>query len=452
MDDMFILALAADVYFSKEENKRSGKHSSQTAEDVFVEAYEHVAIPVSLTSVVNAAMFSIMTISDIPCVQLTAVTAVLSVILLYMTMMTSFAAAIVLDFKRQINSHNDIMCCFENLTHALEEVKPKMVTKADKEKAAEEVPDRGQTLPNLKHLMWDSGYEPMMRSLSGRAVILIISLTLFILSCVGLSMMEVGLGLEEFFPNNSMGYRFSILRSEFFPAWPAQMNWGEVKYYDADVQLELIEQFEDVTGTKRITSIDTDVLWTASVAEWSMTAAYDTGYCDSSNALTSGNCGPKLNSLCTGTWVENTKNLKLTDSGGVCRSGADLAEVDSSYDTSLEYCPVLDLSEANYAKCISLYKNMTNLYSVLSPGLSMSDDGITPSTPIKYSHASASSMFTYDLFSTEDYVKMIEDARKGCDESNGPRCWVSGIAFEYWEQYITIGKTLTYLPLPPASF
>jgi predicted RND superfamily exporter protein len=229
MDDMFILALAADVFFSKEENKRNGRHSNQSAEDIFVEAYEHVSIPVSLTSVVNASMFSIMCISDIPAVQLTAVSAVISVILLYITMMTSFAAAIVLDFKRQISNHNDVMCCFENINHALAKVKPavakagKVINEEDKDDD-----DESQTLPNLKHFLWDHGYEPMMRSLSGRVVILVLALVVFILSCVGMSMMEVGLGLEEFFPNNSMGYRFSILRSQYFPAWPAQINYGQV--------------------------------------------------------------------------------------------------------------------------------------------------------------------------------------------------------------------------------
>jgi len=433
MDDMFILALAADVFFSKEENKRNGRHNMETAEHIFIEAYENVGIPVSLTSVVNAAMFSIMTISDIAAVKLTAITAVISVILLYLTMMTSFAAAIALDFKRQIENRNDVFCCFDNYAIAVSKVDPKL-----KAKKMEEEEKDGQTLPQLKHFFWDRGYAPMMKSIVGRVLILVIALVLFILACVGLSQMQIGLGLEEFFPEGSLGNRFASLQSEFFPTWPAQMNWGKVKYYDKDTQLDMMEQFEDVVLGKRVTTIDTDYLWTASVAEWSMIADYDLGYCDSSSVLTSGNCGPVLSTTCTGTWVENTPELRLAREGGVCRSGSELAAVNSSYDTTKEYCPVLHLSEADYAMCVGLYVNYTLLYSTLAPGFALEDDKMTPQVPIKFSKASGSTMFTYDLDSTEAYVSMISDARDACDDSSGPHCWVSGIAFEYWEQYITI--------------
>jgi hypothetical protein len=432
MDDMFILALAADVFFAKEENKRNGRHNMNSAEEIFIEAYENVAIPVSLTSVVNAAMFSIMTLSDIAAVKLTAVTAVLSVIMLYFTMMTCFAAAIALDFQRQIDNRNDIFCCFENYEMAM--------TKAEEKKHMKKVEQEekeGQTLPELKHLFWDRGYAPMMRSTIGRIVILLIALVLFILACVGMSQMEVGLGLEEFFPAGSLGNRFAVLQRRFFPTWPAQMNWGEIDYYNPDIQIRIMKQFEDVVEGKRITDLDTSYLWTASLAEWSMTEDYDVGYCNSGNVLSGGNCGPSLNSKCTGSWVENYHDLKLSGDGGVCRTGTELNAVNSSFDTTKEYCPVLDLPESDYAHCLGLYRNYTSLYSVLSPGIAIDDDGFTPQLPIKFSKASGSSLFTYDLTSTAAYVDMISEARKACD-NNGPHCWVSGIAFEYWEQYVDI--------------
>jgi hypothetical protein len=63
VDDMFILALAAN-----EATARLGRAD----EDAFVEAFVEVTTPVTLTSLVNAAMFVVMLFSDIPAVFLTA--------------------------------------------------------------------------------------------------------------------------------------------------------------------------------------------------------------------------------------------------------------------------------------------------------------------------------------------------------------------------------------------
>jgi hypothetical protein len=64
VDDMFILALAA--------NESTARNLGVANEDAFVEAFVEVTTPVTLTSLVNAAMFVVMLFSDIPAVYLTA--------------------------------------------------------------------------------------------------------------------------------------------------------------------------------------------------------------------------------------------------------------------------------------------------------------------------------------------------------------------------------------------
>jgi len=64
VDDMFILALAA--------NEATARNLGVADEDAFVEAFVEVTTPVTLTSLVNAAMFVVMLFSDIPAVSLTA--------------------------------------------------------------------------------------------------------------------------------------------------------------------------------------------------------------------------------------------------------------------------------------------------------------------------------------------------------------------------------------------
>ena len=47
---------------------------------------------------------------------------------------------------------------------------------------------------------------------------------------------------------------------------------------------------------------------------------------------------------------------------------------------------------------------------------------------------------------TDDYMDMITDTRKHCDDKDKDvddhLCWMSGIAYEYYEQYLTIDQWL----------
>ena len=66
----------------------------------------------------------------------------------------------------------------------------------------------------------------------------------------------------------------------------------------------------------------------------------------------------------------------------------------------------------------------------------------------RYSSASGSVLYGYDLFQTEDYIAMIEDTRKHCDDDDDDYetdhlCWMSGIAYDYYEQYLSIILWLT---------
>jgi hypothetical protein len=78
VDDTFILTLAAREAVQKRLTRRKGGSRVVVAADVddyedsFVEAFVEVTTPVTLTSLVNAAMFVVMLFSDIPAVSLTA--------------------------------------------------------------------------------------------------------------------------------------------------------------------------------------------------------------------------------------------------------------------------------------------------------------------------------------------------------------------------------------------
>jgi len=410
VDDMFILALAA--------RGSVAKRGGEADEEAFVEAFVEVATPVTLTSLVNSAMFVVMLFSDIPAVFLTAETALYAIILMYFTIITSFSAAVAIDFKRQRANRLDVMCC----------------KTADTEQGGGDKADEAGEEPNL---LWTLLYVPVMTSPACHALISLLTLVLLGFGGYGLSTTKLGLGLSNFFPQGSQGANFAANQDEYFPVWPAAVNWGQEKYHTAQVQMLLVKQFESVTADKHVTDLDSTYVWTATLAEWALPGSYGVGtYCSSSNALTSGNCGPALDSSCTASWSENTLELKLKANGGMCQQGSAVG-----LDASKSFCPTLELTEAQYAHCTALCGANTNLFAALGPGFNTEADGYTPELPIKYSQASGSSLYVYDLFEAEDYVDAIEGTRKGCDDDQtkeAPRCWVSGIAFDYWEQYLTI--------------
>jgi len=68
-------------------------------------------------------------------------------------------------------------------------------------------------------------------------------------------------------------------------------------------------------------------------------------------------------------------------------------------------------------------------------------------TPIKYSRAAGSGLFMYDLTNTEVYMDVIPATRKHCDESNELHCWMTGIAYSFWEQYLHIEQWLFEISL-----
>jgi hypothetical protein len=80
-------------------------------------------------------------------------------------------------------------------------------------------------------------------------------------------------------------------------------------------------------------------------------------------------------------------------------------------------------------------------YSLIAPGLVMQDDGNTPVVPIRYSKTPGTALFAFNLRSTDDYTNMIKDTRMYVDDDS-THSWMSGIPFDYWEQYLNIFEVM----------
>lgn len=74
----------------------------------------------------------------------------------------------------------------------------------------------------------------------------------------------------------------------------------------------------------------------------------------------------------------------------------------------------------------------------VAPEIAFGADGKTPVLPIRFSSASGSVLFAYNLRSTGDYTSMIQETRQYVDDDSSVHSWMSGIPFDYWEQYLSV--------------
>lgn len=202
----------------------AGLLTAAVAQQAFVAAFADVVMPITLTSLTNLCMFAILATAALPAIYLTATTAVLAVFLLYATVLTSFAAAMALDFQRQVNRRRDGLCCFAvpGAPATTANVAGTVDADADAESgsapaaAATAAPAAAATA-GLKQLLWAGLYRPLLASPVGRAAVLGAAGVLLVLASVGLANVQLGLGLTEFFPPGTQVQRGTRTQNQRSP-------------------------------------------------------------------------------------------------------------------------------------------------------------------------------------------------------------------------------------------
>merc|ERR1711988_1568414 len=102
IDDMFMLSLSSQTV------------DRGSSSDAFAQAFANVAIPVTMTSLVNAAMFAIMSFtSDIRAVYQAGYTGLMATVILLFTMLLSFSPLVYLDSKRRAASRYEFLPCMK---------------------------------------------------------------------------------------------------------------------------------------------------------------------------------------------------------------------------------------------------------------------------------------------------------------------------------------------------
>lgn len=170
---------------------------------------------------------------------------------------------------------------------------------------------------------------------------------------------------------------------------------------------------------------------------------------------------PLDNTTCTGVWVKNTFGLReknfpdldtcLSSKGGVCRPLSQMHPLDTRRETEEDseinsYCPVFEnWSSSKTQFCLGKWREITGGKGSLvlldqkgtpteCSGEFKNDETVDASIPF----AKSPTMYAVDLFSHQDTIDMIEETRDICDRNDDIHCWLSGIPYDYWSQYIDI--------------
>eukprot|EP00977_Amphora_coffeiformis_P025775 scaffold22137_cov164-Amphora_coffeaeformis.AAC.1 len=428
VDDVYIILLAL-----KKQNGYTLKH--------WLNAMHEIVIPVTMTSLVNASMFAILNISDIPAIYLTSRVAMYCVIALYLSVIFCFPAYCYFDLLRQQNNRIDFFFCRKSSVPARDNTER-------------------QDFRNV--ILYENFYKPIV--LNGgklrylfHAVIVVLSCALFAVGCYGTTERAVGLGLADFFPDDNPAGRWAKIGQEVMASWAIVMNWGAIDYKDGETQMRMIKQFEDVVGNPRVGETDTKQLWMADFLIWtSRHCEDDFGRPNFDQHL----CGrfqlhEETGTYCAGSWTENTYGLRskniasifdttcVANEGGICRLGeqmhlADLAEIGFTPETASgrQFCPVTDgWGDAKFEFCVNKWRSLTGGGGRLltRPGTGSPEKCANNDAEIVYPipFSNGPTMYAYDVFTHEETLEMMTTTREYCDDVEDVHCWLSGIPCEY---------------------
>eukprot|EP00930_Biecheleria_cincta_P035013 TRINITY_DN24123_c0_g1_i1.p1 TRINITY_DN24123_c0_g1~~TRINITY_DN24123_c0_g1_i1.p1 ORF type:complete len:1203 (-),score=150.86 TRINITY_DN24123_c0_g1_i1:144-3752(-) len=430
-DDMYMLILSVDT-----------TDAGLSPDQRFLKAMRSVGVPITVTSVVNFGVFlTLFVVSDLPAIYDIGVTGMVCTSTTFLMLMVSFSALVYLDLLRRTARRMDCGFCCIKLPHQAQE------SRTAGEEGCHIAKEAGEVINVSPGLLYRRLYQPMLRSWVGKTLVLVIGAACMIVAVIGLTDIEVGLDLEDLYPANTQPNQFIARRMKYFPVWPAGLNFGQLDYKSPDVQLKMAKAWENVLATPYVApGATTPLLWTVAFASWGMSSsipAFSSSLagspCSLSNPYTNGMCAEKIHAQyggpeCKATLWENTLGLKHYDQGGFCLPGPMVGINDTK-----SYCPVYDFATAeDHAACFARWNKHTRQVSLTAPGILMESDGITPKVPIALSKAGGSMLYVYNLYETSDYVQMMKDTRKYMDDDKSMHSWMNGIAYAYWEQYLTI--------------
>jgi len=516
VDDMYIILLALREERDKAINTTTGTNNNNTANNgeqaaqtlnpneeqqskqqqlessklLFVNTMtQRVIVPVTMTSLVNASMFAVMNMVDIPIIYKTAQAALIAVIFLYLTVaVLAFPAYCYVDQAlRQDRRRLDVFCCLKSSSE-----EPTQQQQQNNDTTTSTDGDGSFIYHRIyKVLLLNEGTKPF------RAIILLMTLALTGIGVYGITQRETGFNFEDFFPTFNPAHSWMKQSTESVGVFGASIIWGGENYTDPDTQLFLTKQFEQLIETPHMVDVDTKQLWLASFSLWMSRLCTSNVDRSDPNVLA---CGrdqiytvddvTNANDACSSTWARNKYNarekrfgntcaatatanddtlIERGKEGGVCRPTDQMHPDDlidlgidpknmSDEDTNESWCPIFEgFNDKKLQFCLMKWHNSTGG----GGGLVKEDgaDGMTKDTRTPFSGCTGEfyndaviptplvlsqspNLFAFNLNSQQDYLDLIKETRAVCDDIDRVRCVTTGLAHNFYEQFLYIEASL----------
>ena len=202
VDDLYVITTALD----QNQDYKSAMAYAQCLQDVI--------LPITMTTSINFILFAQMIFSEVAAVYETGILACTAIVIMYIMMVTCIPAILAMDRRRQARSRADCLCCI------------KVKTK-----------DRTKLVPVWAYR---TIYRPLLQTIVGKTIILVITLAMVCCSAYGSSNYKVGVDIEDLFLKGTPLHHWALYRMKYFPLFRMIIAFGEEEYIDPGVQLRML--------------------------------------------------------------------------------------------------------------------------------------------------------------------------------------------------------------------
>lgn len=245
---------------------------------------------------------------------------------------------------------------------------------------------------------------PFLSKTAVRVTIVLIFAGALVAAVLGMKEIKQGLNLKQITKKGTQVYDFLEVRYEYFAFYPAYMSSRETDFSVLENQRSYLSAVDRILqGRYSEFRVDS---WLKQFLDW---------------------CNP------------NVCDLTIDQNPLFSQCGSD-------YNCQVNSEGLLEGTNAEFMRCLNAWNGAGTITSVPNfyPKSNEGRGGDTIGTPLEYCEFP---FYTQGLWTTEDYVDMINDIRDiitDVNEETGLDLYPTGYSFQYWEQYRNLYGHLTF--------
>ncbi|KAK0395329.1 hypothetical protein QR680_001233 [Steinernema hermaphroditum] len=432
---------------------------------------KETGMSILITSTNNVLAFMSGTVLPIPALRSFCAQSAILLAFNLIGIMFIYPAFIALDLRRRKSGGRDLLCCCPTCDD--EDADEKKMKQAQEESLREsgvlKNGLRGAGLPAIDYpappppadftgndsseeLRWytldgfvNMYYIPFLQMPSTKVIVILLCSAMFLFGCYGLHESTIGLELSDVLPEGTAPSAFLKAREQYFSFYPM---FGTLKGREVDYpkqQMKIEEYRQSIAKSRFVIKVDgkpSEHYWLSLMRLW-LTSLQN--HLD--EALAKGQI-----SNVTG---EIKKGIKLKDEAGIARRL--LCSYGNTYNCTgrVGHLRLIDqsgmINQEGFYNYLTGWYNADNMMYYVSqaaffpspPGWAYTkEEKLVPPAPrLAYSQIP---FYLTDLINTPVIVDMIREIRATCErfEAEGLPNFPQGIAFTFWEQYLSLSWNL----------